>query len=35
VSLGQAVLRLLALPAAVVTRRAVHDDLAGTEVIRA
>jgi RDD family protein len=30
---GQAVLRLLAAPAALVARRAVHDELAGTEVI--
>jgi hypothetical protein len=31
---GQALLRLAAAPAALVTRRAVHDELAGTEVIR-
>lgn len=31
---GQALLRLAAAPAALVARRAVHDDLAGTEVIR-
>lgn len=32
---GQAVLRLVAAPAALVARRAVHDELAGTEVISA
>lgn len=31
---GQAALRLLATPAALVARRAVQDELAGTEVIR-
>jgi RDD family protein len=31
---GQALLRLLAAPAALVARRAVHDELTGTEVIR-
>ena len=31
---GQAVIRLLALPAALIRLRAVHDELAGTEVVR-
>jgi hypothetical protein len=34
VSPGQALLRLVAAPAALVARRAVHDELAGTEVVR-
>lgn len=34
VSWGQALLRALAAPAAPLARRAVHDQLAGTEVVR-
>lgn len=33
-TLGQALLRLAALPAAAVRLRAVHDEVAGTEVVR-
>lgn len=33
VSIGQAVIRLLALPFAVVRTRALHDEIAGTEVV--
>jgi len=33
VSVGQAVIRLLALPFAVARVRALHDEIAGTEVI--
>jgi uncharacterized RDD family membrane protein YckC len=33
VSLGQAVIRLLALPMAALRLRAVHDEVAGTEVV--
>jgi hypothetical protein len=33
VSIGQAVIRLLALPFAVARVRALHDEIAGTEVI--
>jgi hypothetical protein len=33
-TLGQALLRLVALPAALVRLRAVHDEVAGTEVVR-
>jgi len=33
VSVGQAVIRLLALPFAVVRMRALHDEIAGTEVV--
>lgn len=35
VTVGQALLRLAAAPVAALRRRALHDDLAGTEVVRA
>ncbi|TMD05428.1 MAG: RDD family protein [Chloroflexi bacterium] len=34
VSFGQATVRLLAVPVAIFRRRALHDELAGTEVVR-
>jgi uncharacterized RDD family membrane protein YckC len=31
--IGQAIVRLVSLPAALVLRRAVHDEIAGTDII--